>query len=194
MRKTPSSHKICKHRYGITCFAAMKLCCKRIFIFAWNLKQRFLLQFVVQILYLLRYREDMGLQTLPCASLNITSRLCRLRTRISALKVFFKSRFEKLYFLTDNSIFIVYINLLISCVTSYMWLDTFQISAEALGTRLDIFFLRLTANTLFQPGNMNLPSSVCFAICMALDLINRSPIDPETTIGRIRAIILCITS
>jgi hypothetical protein len=29
---------------------------------------------------------------------------------------------------------------------------------------------------------------------MALDLINRSPIDPETTIGRIRAIILCITS
>ena len=60
--------------------------------------QRFLLKFLVQNFYLLRYCEDIGVQTLPCPSFKITPRIWSLRTDY-VYQCFFKSNFERFCFL-----------------------------------------------------------------------------------------------
>ena len=85
--------------------------------FGYIVLQIFLLKFLVGIFYLLRYCEDIGVQTLPCPSFKTTPRICSLRTDY-VYQSSFKWNFERFYFLKILLHSYFYINLSLYCLTS----------------------------------------------------------------------------
>ena len=86
MRKTPSSHGICKQAFRkVATLLQVDFC------------MNFFLKFLLRICYLLRYCKDMSVQTL-LYKLNTTPRICIFRKDF-VYKAFLKSIFRRLYFL-----------------------------------------------------------------------------------------------